>query len=270
MKINSDKFDPEFLDSLKIIIEVTDNLSIPFILIGASARDIIFEHMHGISAPRVTMDIDIAVEIAAWASFDQIKNELLNNYGFETTRQLQRFRYKDFFLDIVPFGKLAENGKIVWRENQNTMTVTGFNEIYDSAQPITVNTDPATEFKIPTLEGLMILKFISWYDAFPDRPKDAEDILFILNNYEKTLDIGEVFEKYPDVIENQAFDLSDAGLIILGSGMKATAGGDAFRIINDILIKETDEYGNFDLTVQMKGDIYRSLKMLRKLHEGMK
>ena len=174
MKINSDKFEPEFLKCIVFIKEITEKFNIPFILIGATVRDIIFEYQHGIKAPRLTMDIDIAVEIDTWNSFDEIKNELIQNYGFVTTDEVQKFRYESTFIDIVPYGNIAVDGKLVWRENQNTMNVEEFLEVYSRAQ--TIQIQGYTEIKIPTLEDLTILKFISWKDRFPIRAKDALDI----------------------------------------------------------------------------------------------
>lgn len=269
MKLNSDKFEPVFLETIQIITEITSRLNIPFILIGASARDIIFEHLHGIKAPRITMDIDIAVEIATWDSFDNIKEELLNKYNFSAGDQLQRFKYKNFLLDIVPYGKIAENGRIIWRENLNSMSVAGFPEIYNSTQSISIQTNPLIEFKIPTLEGLTILKFLSWKDAYPIRPKDAEDILFILRNYEKTLVTNEVFEKYPDIIEKNGFDLAQAGLFILGLRIKEICSKDTYHKIKEILEEEIDAHGYFNLLIQMRGDIDESRGMLMKLNEGI-
>jgi predicted nucleotidyltransferase len=269
LKLNSDKFEPVFLETIQILKEITNRLNVPFILIGASARDIIFEHLNGIKAPRITMDIDIAVEIATWDSFDNIKHNLLNKYDFSETDQLQRFKYKNFLLDIVPYGRIAENGRIIWRENLNSMSIAGFSEIYVTAQSVSVNTYPSIEFKIPTLEGLAILKFLSWNDAYPVRPKDAEDILFMLKNYERTLDTNEIFEKYPDIIEKAGFDLTQAGLIILGSRIKEICGKTTFQTIKDILEKETDPEGDLSLLIQMHGDIDVSRELLLRLHEGI-
>jgi len=42
-------------------VVIADSLSIPFFIIGASARDFILEHYYNIKAPRITKDIDLNI-----------------------------------------------------------------------------------------------------------------------------------------------------------------------------------------------------------------
>jgi predicted nucleotidyltransferase len=268
LKINSDKFEPEFLICIVYIKEITEKFNIPFILIGATVRDIIFEYQHGIKAPRITMDIDIAVEIDTWNSFDEIKNELTQSYGFVTTDEVHKFRYKSTFIDIIPYGNIAKDGKLIWRENQNTMNVEEFLEVYSRAQ--TIQIQGYTEIKIPTLEDLTILKFISWRDSYPIRSKDALDISFILKNYEMTLDKNFIFDNYPEIIEKEKFDLYFAGIVILGLKMKEICSLNMIDKLKNILIREINEEYSLDLLIQMDGNVDESRVLLQKLLEGIK
>jgi len=269
LKISSDKFEPNFLECINIISEITDKFEIPYLLIGATARDIIFEHLHGVKSPRITMDIDIAVQVAAWSSYDQIMNELLNVYGFETTDQIQRLRHKekDIIIDIIPFGNIADDGKLIWRENENSMNVSVLSEVYKRAKIIQIENH--FDIKIPSPEDLIVLKFLSWKDAYPLRSRDAEDILFILKNYEKTLDTNSIFEKYPDIIEKEGFDLSFASVVILGINIKRSCSNGILIKLTKIIEKETDENGSYELLIQMGGDIEVSRILLRKILKGM-
>jgi len=269
LKISSDKLEPNFLECINIISQITNKLGIPFLLIGATARDIIFEYLHGVKSPRITMDIDIAVEVAAWSSFDQIKNELLNNYGFVTTDQIQRFRQNEenITIDIVPFGKIADDGNLIWRENQNSMNVSALSEIYKRAQIIHIESH--FDLKIPTAEDLIILKLLSWKDAYPIRTRDAEDILFMVKNYEKILEIESIFDNFPEIIEKEGFDLTFACSVILGIKIRNSSSELTFRKLEEILEKETDENGSNELLLQMGADIDKSRYLLIKVLEGM-
>ena len=49
--------------------------SMPVVLLGAFARDLLFYHVHGIEVPRATMDIDTCVQMASWEDYDAMKQE---------------------------------------------------------------------------------------------------------------------------------------------------------------------------------------------------
>lgn len=51
-------------------------LHIPYFVIGATARDILIEHVHGLETTRATRDIDFAVSVASWEGFTQLKEQL--------------------------------------------------------------------------------------------------------------------------------------------------------------------------------------------------
>lgn len=269
LKISSNKLEPNFLECINIISEITDKFGIPFLLIGATARDIIFEHLHGVKSPRITMDIDIAVEVAAWNSYDLIKNELLNKYGFVATDQIQRFRHKEkeIILDVVPFGSIAKDGNLIWRENQNSMNVSALSEINKRSQIIHIENH--FDLKIPATEDLIVLKLLSWNDTYPLRPRDAEDILFMIKNYERIFEIESIFDNYPDIIEKEGFDLTFTCCVILGIKIKKSSSELTFRKLVDLLEKETDENGSNELLRQMDGNIDESRNLLTKVLEGM-
>ena len=268
LKTNS--FDFKFLECIQVVSNIAEEVNIPFFLIGATARDIIFEFIHGIKAPRATMDIDIAINVESWDFFDLLKKKLLNNIHFSATDQLQKFKYKDIFLDVVPFGSIADNDKLIWRENNNTMSVIGFTEVYNSAKIIGMGSNHQIKVKIPTLEGLTLLKFLSWKDAFPNRSTDAEDISFILKSYERTLDIDFAFEQYPEIIKKENFDLTLAGISILGLKIKEICYPNTLDVLVNILEEEISEECNYDLLSQMGGDVDDSLLLLKKLYDSIR
>jgi len=64
------------------------------------------------------------------------------------------------------------------------MSVMGFDDVYRHSTTIRLSSSPPLEVKIPTLPGLAILKLLSWKNNYPERKKDARDLLFIMINYE--------------------------------------------------------------------------------------
>jgi predicted nucleotidyltransferase len=99
-------------------------------------------------------------------------------------QQQQRFLYKnDFFLDIVPFGKISnQNYKIFWPPDENlAMSVLGFSAAETATLSVVI--DKEIEIKIVNLCGIFLLKLVAWKDRHLTSNKDADDIGFILNNY---------------------------------------------------------------------------------------
>jgi len=65
----SGRIDPEKISVLRNIKGVADELGINFLVVGAFAHDVLFEHIHGIPTLRATGDFEIAVEVASWDAF---------------------------------------------------------------------------------------------------------------------------------------------------------------------------------------------------------
>lgn len=59
---------PAKADTLRRLYSVVG--SMPVVLLGAFARDLLFFHIHGLEVPRATMDIDACVQMASWDDFN--------------------------------------------------------------------------------------------------------------------------------------------------------------------------------------------------------
>ena len=154
-----------------------------FYVIGATARDIVIRQLLDTESKRRTRDLDIAIAIPDWDTFEQVKQILIAD-GFEKSRDMQqRFYYGEYELDIVPYGVVAkEDDNIYWPpEEVVAMSVKGFDEVLSEA--ITVSIDDDFKIKIASLHGLFLLKFNAWLDRNSKTSKDAEDMSFIFSNY---------------------------------------------------------------------------------------
>jgi predicted nucleotidyltransferase len=65
----------------QIISRHTDELSIPYLVVGATARDIILHHGFGAAIERGTRDVDFGIQVQNWEQFEQLKAALLES-GF--------------------------------------------------------------------------------------------------------------------------------------------------------------------------------------------
>lgn len=110
----SNPLNPAKTKTLKRLYSVIG--SMPVILLGAFARDLIFDHIYGIEdIPRATMDIDTCVQMASWDDFNTACNSL-KAMGFINEEEEHPEKFTDTNgqeVDLLPFGGLSEDGKTI-------------------------------------------------------------------------------------------------------------------------------------------------------------
>ncbi|MBC8413575.1 nucleotidyl transferase AbiEii/AbiGii toxin family protein [bacterium] len=274
----SGKIDTDTVDVLRNLKEVADSLSIPFFVVGATARDFILEHCYGISPRRMTIDVDIGVEVADWDQYNNLCTALLATEHFKESTEAQRIFYNDRAIDIIPFGSVADaDHNISWPpEHEILMSMLGFDEAYASAVTVRINSDPVLDIKLPTLAGLAILKLIARSETYPLRQKDAEDLHLIMLNYDHTANTARLFEQAPKLMEDSGFDTTKAAVRLLGRNMAANANENTFTKLQTILLKETEESSTYRLirnmiqgAVEYDDNFDKTLNLLKKLREGL-
>lgn len=182
------------IDDIPVIEEVCESISlvagslhIPFFVIGATARDLIFERGYGVKSIRATEDIDFGVHVADWSNYQKLTEGLISTGDFKKSNQKQRLIYKDVLkVDIVPFGPFKDdNHDISWPpEHDFKMNVLGFEEAYEHSLPVKLRGDSEETIPFASPTGLALLKIIAWDDRTIDlRNRDAKDLAFILRNY---------------------------------------------------------------------------------------
>ena len=184
LTISSEKIgNPLLVELLRKLIDSFNKMDKEFYVIGATARDIIMQQLLDTASRRRTKDLDIAIAIPDWNTFEHVKQSLIAD-GFEKSKDMhQRFYYREYELDIVPYGVVAkDDDNIYWPpEEEIAMSVKGFDEVLSEA--ITVSVDDEFKVKIASLHGLFLLKFNAWLDRNAKTSKDAEDLSFIFSNY---------------------------------------------------------------------------------------
>lgn len=58
------------------LVSLANRLSVPILLFGATARDVLFFHMHGIESGRRTMDVDISVQLPDWDAYQRLSEKM--------------------------------------------------------------------------------------------------------------------------------------------------------------------------------------------------
>ncbi|KPV94427.1 hypothetical protein AN214_03524 [Pseudoalteromonas sp. P1-9] len=248
---------PEGLVELyQIISHHTEALDIPYLVVGATARDIILHHGFGAAIERGTRDVDFGIQVESWEQFEQLKIALIEN-GFapHKTKPHQLITTvsngQEWEVDIIPFGEIAnDESTIAWPPQYNIeMSVTGFKEAFDHSLNVTISDDPTLEIKVASPAGMLLLKLISWLEREHSiRQKDAMDIYYLTKHYSKIPEIADSL--YSDnYMEDQDFDEHKAGAMKLAGDAKDIASEESLVFINEKLFADEAKLDNLILDI---------------------
>lgn len=188
---------PYITEVYAIIDKICEANRVSCYLIGAQARDINLLES-GIRPSRGTMDIDFAIMLPDMATYEKILDDLIKS-GFRKTNMPYRIIYDktNTVIDLLPFGEVEEKGTVKFTEREIELSVVGFKEVSSITQEIIIGTTPV---RVTPMEGLFILKLISWNEKPSDRAKDLDDLQFILKNY-FAINEARFYEDHLDCIE---------------------------------------------------------------------
>jgi len=216
----SGKLSPIEVEIFDTIYRAVSQLGIPFIVVGASARDLVLHHAHGVEIIRATGDIDFGIQVESWDGFLALKTILLAKQFKESGQKQRLISPTGTPVDIVPFGAIEDdNATISWPpENELETHVLGFREACAHADTVRVRDHPALDIPVVTMAGLSILKIISWTGRIPSiRRKDAIDLLYLLKNHEQIPSVNEGVYEVNGMMERYDWDTTLAGAHLLGT-----------------------------------------------------
>lgn len=202
----SGKIDQDTVELLGVVDQVAKERGMPYLVVGATARDMVMHYGYGAPVQRASVDLDFAIQLADWGAYANIIDRLVE-HGFKKGKSPQRvISPSGIPVDLVPFGDIAdENLNIQWpAPSEAEMDVTGFDEAHACAIQVTVQEDPVLSVPVASPQGLALLKLIAWDDRALDlRQKDARDIAYLLEAYqnvdhvqERAFDIDGLMESY--------------------------------------------------------------------------
>jgi len=131
------------------------------------------------------------------------------------------------------------------------MSMVGFEEAYEYSITVRLSSDPLLDIKLSTLPGLAIMKIISWKEKYPDRKRDAEDLLLIMNKYEEAGNFERLYGEELTLLEEEGFDTQVAGIRLLGRDMAKISDPETLQIIKSILDAETGDQIRYRLVSDM-------------------
>lgn len=267
--------DPVTVDILCAVAEEAQADGIDYMLVGATARDILLTHVFGLATRRATYDVDFAVAVRDWPQFDVLKNRLMARGTFEAAGRTQQcLYYQDRKsklrqrLDLVPFGGVAQGtNEIAWPPDMKTiMSVAGYDDALAAAELVTFA--PGVDGKVVSLAGLAILKLVAWSDRGREDPKDAHDLIHLMDHYAAAGNFDRIYDE-EDVIEAGAYDPDLAGVYLLGKDIHRVASPWTLGVLKAIIDHDFDRLSNEMIKSQRHLDdveqrVVSRLRLLRR------
>lgn len=255
--------DPLTLMVIGEIQQAAVRFGAPVFLVGAVARIILLENVHGLRAGRATTDVDFAFALDTWEQFKAIKTFLLENSRFNAAEHVAHRLYfrapgleHAYKVDLIPFGKIeTSTNMIAWPPDMAIMmNVAGFSDAFTAA--VSVEVSPGLEIAVASLPGIAILKLFAWADRRQENPKDALDLLTLLRSYHEAGNENRIYEDASALVALEAvgYDPELAGAWLLGKDVSAMAFASTVAGL-EALLKNGTTRGRLseDLSRGMKG-----------------
>lgn len=153
---------------IRVLARVIDSYVERWLIVGATARELILRYVHKLPEGRRTVDLDIAIAAGTWQAFEAVEQRLVAEGAQHAPQPRHRFQLLGWTVDVLPFGGVEQDGVIVWPpDNDNAMSVVGFEEASLHAFEVIL---PAGErVLVASPPGLLILKLIAWRERHWDR-----------------------------------------------------------------------------------------------------
>lgn len=252
---------------LRLFQHAAEQLTERSLIVGATARDLILHHVHGLRISRATVDLDIAVAVRSWDVFQLLETNLLRAGARRDSRAIHRLLIEDWKIDVIPFGKVERDGMIVWPETKTTMSVAGFDEASIHA-PEVVLPGPTRAF-VASPPALLMLKLIAWEERHVLEPRrDAIDIRTLIDSYSEAWNEERLYREADDFLQRFGYDNSLAGAALLGSDAAAIAWPATLSRMREIVERETSGEALI-LAVDMGRRVEENVALLEAVRAGL-
>ena len=234
--------EPAAVALLQAVGTACAQLDAAFVVAGATARDILMWHVHGIRPVRATRDVDVAVCAVNWPVHERLVDALVATGQFA---RAPKHRQKLLFdsgspgfrteLDLVPFGPLeTPPGEIAWPPGGDfVLNVLGFQEAVDTALAVSIGA--GITVPVASLPALALLKLLAWKDRRARQNSDAYDLLFLLTHFHDAGNRERIWDAAPDLLERHDFQPALAAAALLARDAKRIASPHTHDAIHALL-----------------------------------
>ncbi|HEX7573763.1 MAG TPA: hypothetical protein VF514_11765 [Bacteroidota bacterium] len=242
----SNKLPDNILALFKPLLEAAQEKNTPLFVVGATARDLVLKYAHGLESPRMSVDIDVAIQVSEWDQFNRFVKALVDTREFRSTNLGYRFVCTNGeTLDVLPFGPIAGAKSLIAFPNalDFVLSVVGFEEAFEASIKVILSRSSHLELQSCSPAGLAMLKLFSWDHGFPGRAKDGEDFMFVAEHYFDAGNDIRLLTHASDLMNDVPVNLDLAGARLLGRDIARIAGTDLRARAIAILARETDPEG---------------------------
>lgn len=190
-----------------------------YMVVGATARDILALALLDRRPGRATRDVDIAVGVADWQAYERLTAGLAPR-GAAHAFSVQVFGVA-VEVDVVPYGGVEETDRSVVFPDDHKLNVLGVREVFDAAQ--TARLPGALDVKVPTVPGLALLKIMTWADRRLQSRRDAVDLDEIIDWYGEEAFLDDLYQD-AELLGRYDFDVELAAAHRLGIHVRELAG----------------------------------------------
>lgn len=260
-------------DVVAPVIKVAATLHTPAIITGAIARDLLMYYQFGVDTIRRTEDVDIALAIKDWKTFDELRRHLIASGNFTPVSQaLHSLRHTNGIpIDLVPFGGIELlDRQIAWPPSGKlVMDMLGFREAL--AASLEVILPNQLTVKVISLPALAMLKLVAWHDRHLRVPrKDAHDLALIVSHY---LDCGNqerLWNEFSAWTYEDDFDYESIGARLLGHDIRLMLDEAGRTKLANLLAKLIDLEFPSTLPQEMfEHNPSKAQALLKAMHEGL-
>ena len=256
----------------------TKALRIDFLVVGATARDMVLVYGYGATIERGTTDVDFGMNVASWDEFSALRARLLEA-GYKAdahkSHRLSREDEKGLRreIDIVPFGEIADNDhNISWPPEQDVvMNVLGFSEAFEHALDVQISKDPSIVIPVASPAGLCLLKLVSWLDREVGlRAKDAADFEYLIRSYTKIPEIRDAVYDEEGQMEAQDWVETKASAMKLGQDAREISSSATRDFLKETLFDQPSRKEEFsrDMQRQNKKDFTQCVELVETFSEA--
>jgi len=250
----ADKIDPTTRFIYDDINTAAGAVGADWLVIGATARDMIYNAAFGVQIKRGTKDIDFAIHVDSWDTFNALTKSLVDDHGYSRSKSEHRLDRPDskLWIDIIPFGAIAgEDGKYRWPEEPDKeISILGFEDALRTAIMCQISDDPVFALKVVHPAVLILLKIISWRDRKHYKRTDAEDVAYALRHYIE-LD-GNEMRVYDDATLYEGdLDMGTIGGRLVGRDLGLLVPGVALESVQQFIQEEVDRGNESEFLADM-------------------
>lgn len=213
-------------DVLPQLRAASSRLQSELMVIGAHARDAVLEEL-GAPVGKETQDVDVVIGVPHGVTYHELVRSLgtpVNDMGFT-------FEIEGVPVDVLPWIEHLDEAAGFSPARGIVLDVRGQFEVYQSARRVEL--EPGLFVRLPTAEGLVVLKIIAWNIRQTETVKDARDLHPLLTAIAGAhLDHERVWDA--DLLERTNHDPDAAAWLLIGQQARLEA-PDASAVCAEIL-----------------------------------